>query len=164
PAGDAARRDHERAPGRDLRHLARGDRLSAPPGNTCPLLARDHAAPGTTLALAKAPSLGRGRVRPLAWCSRPTSSTALPDGALEFERLARDLDLVAPLGPRFQQRRLELLVAGRSANDAKGAVGPQDAEAPAWIRLRAVDQEVRQAGFVRRRIHLLGNEAEEGSP
>src|SRR5439155_26644472 len=82
PAGDAARRDHERAPGRDLRHLARGDRLSAPPGNTCPLLARDHAAPGTTLALAKATSLGRGRVPPLAWCSRPRSQAALPEGAL----------------------------------------------------------------------------------
>src|SRR5436190_18367329 len=55
--------------------------VSAPPGNTCPLLARDHAAPGTILALAKATSLGRGRVRPLAWCSRPRSSAVSLDGA-----------------------------------------------------------------------------------
>ena len=35
-----------------------------------------------TLALAKATSLDGGRVRPLAWCSRPRNSTALLDGAL----------------------------------------------------------------------------------
>src|SRR5207302_896383 len=54
---------------------------SDPSGNTRPPLARDHAAPGTTLALAKAISLGRGRVRPLAWCSRPRGWTALPEGS-----------------------------------------------------------------------------------
>src|SRR6059036_2718093 len=40
------------------------------------LLARDHAAPESTLALTKAASLGCERVRPLAWCSRPRNSTA----------------------------------------------------------------------------------------
>src|SRR3989442_10526950 len=38
---------------------------SAPPSNTCRLLARDHAAPESTLVLTKAASLGCGRVRPL---------------------------------------------------------------------------------------------------
>src|SRR6266536_1681942 len=56
--------------------------ISAPSSNTYRLVARDHAAPGTTLALAKAISLVRGRVRPLAWCSRPRSSAALLEGAL----------------------------------------------------------------------------------
>src|SRR5207248_8734177 len=56
--------------------------LSAPSRNTCRLLARDHAAPEPTLALAEAASLGCERVRPLAWCSRPRSSAALPEGAL----------------------------------------------------------------------------------
>src|SRR3954462_1031067 len=55
---------------------------SAPPGNTCRLLARDHAAPESTLALAKAASLGCERVRPLAWCSEPRNSAALLEGAL----------------------------------------------------------------------------------
>src|SRR5436305_3200600 len=82
-----------------------GRRTDAPSSNTCRLLARDHAAPESTLALAKAASLGRERVRPLAWCSRtrklggttgwgtsaPSSNTcrllarnwaALPEGAL----------------------------------------------------------------------------------
>src|SRR5436305_7380132 len=58
-----------------------GRGTSAPPSNTCRLLARDHAAPESTLALAKAASLGRERVRPLAWCSRPRSSAALLEGA-----------------------------------------------------------------------------------
>src|SRR5437762_10088261 len=59
-----------------------GRGTSAPPSNTCRLLARDHAAPESTLALAKAASLGRERVRPLAWCSRPRNSAALLEGAL----------------------------------------------------------------------------------
>src|SRR5204862_3652997 len=58
------------------------DRLNAPSSNTCRPLARDHAAPEPTLALGKAASLGRDRVRPLAWCSRPRSATALLEGAL----------------------------------------------------------------------------------
>src|SRR5205823_9112151 len=53
------------------------DRLNAPSSNTCRLLARDHAAPESTLPLAKAASLGRERVRPLAWCSRPRDSAVL---------------------------------------------------------------------------------------
>src|SRR5438477_6067613 len=56
--------------------------FSAPPSNACRLLARDHAAPVSTLALTKAFSLGCERVRPLAWCSRPRSSTASLEGAL----------------------------------------------------------------------------------
>src|SRR6184192_3983352 len=58
--------------------------------NTCRLLARDHAAPEPTLALAKAVSLGRERVRPLAWCSRPRNSAALLEGALMLEQVFRD--------------------------------------------------------------------------
>src|SRR5947208_16060095 len=59
-----------------------GRGTSGPSSNTCRLLARDHAAPESTLALAKAASLGRERVRPLAWCSRPRSSAALLGGLL----------------------------------------------------------------------------------
>src|SRR2546421_6559391 len=55
---------------------------SAPSSNTCRLLARDHAAPESTLALSKAHQPCCGRVRPLAWCSRPGNSTALLEGAL----------------------------------------------------------------------------------
>src|SRR5207247_10095405 len=65
--------------------------FSAHPGNARRLLARDHAAPESTLALAKATSLGRGRVRPLAWCSRPRSSTALPEGSPFFLPLLEHL-------------------------------------------------------------------------
>src|SRR5213596_1102772 len=63
-----------------------GRSTDAPSSNTCRLLARDHAAPESPLALAKAASLGRERVRPLAWCSRPRNSTALLDGALMLRR------------------------------------------------------------------------------
>src|SRR5436190_15334138 len=55
----------------------------APPSNTCRLLARDHAAPESTLALSKAHQPCCGRVRPLAWCSRPRNSAASLEGALE---------------------------------------------------------------------------------
>src|SRR5438874_1748675 len=61
--------------------LGHADSLGAPSSNTCRLLARDHAAPESTLALAKAASLGRERARPLAWCSRPRNSAALLEGA-----------------------------------------------------------------------------------
>src|SRR6266571_2779570 len=56
---------------------------SAPSSNTRLLLARDHAAPESTLALTKAAQPCCGRVRPLAWCSRPRSGAALLEGALE---------------------------------------------------------------------------------
>src|SRR5258707_4855600 len=55
---------------------------SAPASNTRRPLARDQAAPESTLALTKAASLGCERVRPLAWCSRPRDSAAPPAGAL----------------------------------------------------------------------------------
>jgi len=50
--------------------------VSADPDDARRAPARDHAAPGTTLALAKATSLDRGQARPLAWCSRPRDSCA----------------------------------------------------------------------------------------
>src|SRR5437764_15485382 len=59
-----------------------GRGTSGPSSDTCRLLARDHAAPESPLALAKAASLGRERVRPQAWCSRPRNSAALLEGAL----------------------------------------------------------------------------------
>ena len=55
--------------------------VSAPSGDKRRAPARDHAAPGTALALAKATSLGCGRVRPLAWCSRPGTAAASPEEA-----------------------------------------------------------------------------------
>src|SRR5436309_2973903 len=61
---------------------ARSSASRSSPSAAGRLLARDHAAPESTLALAKAASLGRERVRPLAWCSRPRNSAALLEGAL----------------------------------------------------------------------------------
>src|SRR5207247_2365999 len=66
----------------EIENLRAPSATSAPSSDTYRLLARDHAAPESTLALAKAASLGRERVRPLAWCSRPRSSAASLDGAL----------------------------------------------------------------------------------
>src|SRR5438552_4459990 len=121
PGGRDAGRDRGLDPRRDSRG-ARGprgwtpasvwpadSRISAPSSNTCRLLARDHAAPESTLALTKAASLGRERVQPLAWCSRPRSSAALLDGALAVplrelldEHRGEDLDLYArTINPQF---------------------------------------------------------------
>src|SRR5207248_9825100 len=72
---------------------------SAPSSNTCRLLARDHAAPESTLALSKANQPCCGRVRPLAWCSRPRSSAALLDGALGLQLRRDELDLDLPALP-----------------------------------------------------------------
>src|SRR5262249_27406949 len=55
---------------------ARQRLLGGPASNTCRPLARDHAAPESTLALSKAIQPCCGRVRPLAWCSRPRDSAA----------------------------------------------------------------------------------------
>src|SRR5947209_14530433 len=76
---------------------------SAPSSNTRLLLARDHTAPESTLALTKAVKPCCGRVRPLAWCPRPRSGAASLEAALALERchspdapfvLARDVQAV----------------------------------------------------------------------
>src|SRR5437764_2081964 len=89
-----------------------GRGTSASSSNTCRLLARDHAAPESTLALAKAGSLGSERVRPLAWCSRPRSSTASMEGALvariadsSVEAVKATADIVEVISGRTQLRR-----------------------------------------------------------
>src|SRR5262249_1240517 len=70
----------------------------APPPDAVPPLAHEHAAPATTLALAKATSLGCGRAQPLAWCSRPRNWAASAEAALVVasdqaaERLAEDAE------------------------------------------------------------------------
>src|SRR5947208_7188463 len=67
---------------------------SDPPGNIRRRLARDHAAPEPALALPKAASLGCGRVRPLAWCSRPRHPPMSPGGSLKLCMFTpRDLQL-----------------------------------------------------------------------
>src|SRR5256885_1292920 len=95
PSATASTRTTCRSPARSptSQHRTRATRCpSAPPGNTCRLLARDHAAPESTLALAKAASLGCERVRPLAWCSQPRNSAASPEGALmRHQRAGRKL-------------------------------------------------------------------------
>src|SRR4029450_13615654 len=104
------RRSSRRA--RLLGARARGrQKLSAPPSNTCRLLARDHAAPGPTLLLTKVFKPWLVRVRVLAWCSRPRSSTASPEEALmnDIQAVLFDLDftLAKPgpdLGPEGYQR------------------------------------------------------------
>src|SRR5205823_8973048 len=83
----------------------RKSRLGAPSSNTCRPLARDHAAPESTLPLAKAASLGRERVRPLAWCSRPRSSAALLEGALVAKKLI--LIVIDGLTPAAFERAAE---------------------------------------------------------
>src|SRR5215218_7494575 len=77
--------------------------ISGPSRDTCRPLAGDHAAPASTLALAKVASVGRGRVRPLAWCSRPRSSTASLDGPL-------------PRSQRHEQPAV-LVVGGKDVRD-----------------------------------------------
>src|SRR5438045_2343499 len=60
---------------------------SGPPGDTCPALARDHAA--RCGVLSRADSLGcRRSLRPcIAWCSRPRSRTASPGGPLMLDHV-----------------------------------------------------------------------------
>src|SRR6266498_2640915 len=80
------------APGREQTHQPEPDHLTLCsmsvvwPATCAESLARDHAAPASTLALVKATSLACGRSRPLAWCSRPRNRATLPakplDGAL----------------------------------------------------------------------------------
>src|SRR5204863_6519180 len=96
PSG-VSRRSSSGSPGAASAWRTKKTRGSAPSSNTCRLLARDHAAPEPTLALAKAASLGRERVRPLAWCSRPRSSAASLEGALMGEREREEHP--ADLGP-----------------------------------------------------------------
>src|SRR5919204_2878107 len=62
--------------------------------------------------------------------------------SLEFQRLARDLYLVAVLRARLAQRPFELLLVRRPAHHPETAVGAKDAEGPARIRLRPVDEEI----------------------
>src|SRR2546427_1798048 len=95
PSATASTRTTCRSPARSptSQHRTRATRCpSAPSSNTCWLLARDHAAPESTLALAKAASLGRERVRPLAWCSRTRNSAALLDEALAETGLEEEDD------------------------------------------------------------------------
>src|SRR5438034_556992 len=91
------------------------------------LLVRDHAAPESTLALTKAPSLGCERVRPLAWCSRPRNSTSSLAEALvdkKIEDFVRGLHLDAYLvGGAVRD---ELL--GRDSKDADFVVPGVDYE------------------------------------
>src|SRR5258705_12420038 len=62
-------------------------------------LARDHAAPESTLALSKADQPCCGRVRPLAWCSRPRDSAASLAGALSvLEQQPLDTRVAVPAG------------------------------------------------------------------
>src|SRR6266550_4216534 len=69
-----------------------GEAAAATDGGAGAEPARAHAAPVSTLALAKAASRGRERVRPLAWCSQPRHSAASPEGALmRHQRAGRKL-------------------------------------------------------------------------
>src|SRR5436190_18501237 len=85
----------------EIENLRAPSATSAPSSDTYRFLARDHAAPESTLALAKAASLGRERVRPLAWCSRPRNSAASLDGA----------QAVTLVGEGLQQTRRDLFPA-----------------------------------------------------
>src|SRR5213593_4249951 len=116
----------------------------------CRLLARDHAAPDPTLALSKAVQPCCGRVRPLAWCSRPRSSAALLGGALmdvlavihgESVRAGVFGDVVAERGHRLEEWSLAWDTPLPRPLDAYGAVlvfggamhADQDQHHP-WLR------------------------------
>src|SRR6266540_2872020 len=125
---------------------------SAPPSNTCRLLARDHAAPEPTLALAKASSLGRG-VRPLAWCSRPRNSAASLEGALVENalehadgRVACERCLVAdsPL------TRLRGLLGRGPLDEGQGLLLRPAAAIHTWFMRRPID-----AVFLDRRLVVV---------
>src|SRR5438094_2667930 len=75
----------------------------------CRLLARDHAAPESTLALSKAHQPCCGRVRPLAWCSRPRSSTVSLEGALGARAQPGDAELVGELARACSDDGAQLL-------------------------------------------------------
>src|SRR6266700_1474780 len=76
-------------------------------------LARDHAAPESTLALVKAASLACGRSRPLAWCSRPRKRATSP---------------ARPLGPAAGLRGPPQLEPVLAAAEQPGDVGPVEDE------------------------------------
>src|SRR3712207_2872150 len=98
-----------------------------PPGDTCPPLARDHAAPDATLGLAQAPGLACGRVRPLAWCSRPRTWTASPEGALSAvaaAALVADDDAVVERDDAPAHLVDHLAVVRRHDDRRAGAVDP----------------------------------------
>src|SRR5256886_14988969 len=106
---------------------ARGRVTSAPASNTCRLLARDHAAPESTLALSKADQPCCGRVRPLAWCSRPRSSTALLEGALMANSDLAAVVMAAGLGTRMKSatpKHLHPLLGRRLVDWVVEAVRP----------------------------------------
>src|SRR5262245_42717785 len=117
PASRASAMPKSRSPRRMFLRCNSGS-ISAPPGNTSPLLPRDHAAPESTLALAEAASLGRARVRPLAWCSRRRIRAGLPEWALahqhrvdrhghEEQREIGQRVAEEPAGPRGRRLPLE---------------------------------------------------------
>src|SRR5262247_260343 len=65
--------------------------MNAPSGNACRPLARDHAAPESTLLLTKVYGPWLVGVRPLAWCSRPRDSAVSLGGALRHHRKGKKL-------------------------------------------------------------------------
>ena len=106
---------------------------SAPPANPGPPLARDHAPPGTTLALAKATSLGRGRVRPLAWCSRPRNWAGLPEEALGREVCQQQDERDVPGKAEYCQR-------GRAQPTRPVGDRPEDREGKQALAAEALDR------------------------
>src|SRR5205085_2199826 len=102
--------------------------------------------PGRAGGRSAAPRARRGRARR----DRPAAGRTSRRGSrlLELEHLAFDLDLVAQLRADFAQSPLELLLRTGRAMDAEATIGAQDAEAPALVGLRPVDEEARQPALV----------------
>src|SRR5436309_14405097 len=124
--------------------------ISVPPSNARRLLARDHAAPESTLAFAKAAGLGRSRVRSPAWCSRPRNSPA---------------SLAGTLGRRLVGRFHvgDGLDAGRV--DREHAVEPGDLEDLRDVPVAADERElplVRTQPFDATDEHAEGGRVDEG--
>src|SRR3954451_19413496 len=109
---------------------------------------------GARLATPRAPRARSRRDRPAAGrrCRRGCR------WSLELEHLALHLDLVAELRADLAQGPLELLLRAGRAVHAEAAVGAQDAEPPALVGLRPIDEEARQAALVE--LRRLGRRAE----
>src|SRR5687767_5492658 len=91
---------------------------SVPPADHRRRPARDHAALEFTLGLAKASSLGCGRVRPRAWCSRPGHPARPAGGTLMADRPKFDVSLVTPDGAAYEGEAEMMVVPG-----AAGEIG-----------------------------------------
>src|SRR6266566_301142 len=116
---------------------------SVPTGNARRLLARDHAAPESTLALSKADQPCCGRVRPLAWCSRPRDSAASPAGPLMPRSFVKEARLrVDPKRARIREIIDRLAAAHPDATIALRSRSPLELLVAVMLSAQTTDVNV----------------------